>query len=111
MLQNIRDKVTGWVAGVIIAVIGVVFVFWGVDFQSAAGGYAAKVNGTEIPLQTVRNAWQQRQTELQQILRDDLPADLVRAQQQMVLERFIHETLLTQRAREQGYRVSDDVLA
>ena len=28
MLQKIRDKITGWVAGVIIIILGIVFVFW-----------------------------------------------------------------------------------
>jgi len=111
MLQTIRDKITGWVAGVIIAIIAIVFVFWGIDFQSTAVTYAAKVDGERIPAEVVRRAWQQRQSELQQILRNELPPELARSQQSALLDQFIRRTLLTQRAHDLGYRVSDETLA
>ena len=31
MLQLIRDKLTGWVAGIMFAIIALAFTFWGVD--------------------------------------------------------------------------------
>ena len=42
MLQTIRDKITGWVAGLFLGAIAVVFVFWGIDFQSTSASFAAK---------------------------------------------------------------------
>jgi peptidyl-prolyl cis-trans isomerase D len=111
MLQTIRDKITGWVAGVIIGLIAVVFVFWGVDFQTGAGSFAAKVDGEGIPAETVRQAWQQRQSQLQQMLRDELPPEMAKAQQTALLDQYIQQTLLTQRANEFGYLVSDEALA
>jgi len=72
---------------------------------------AAKVNGEKIPVETVRRAWQDRQTELQQQIRDELPPDLVKTEQQRLLEDFIRRELLLQRASDLGYRVSDQELA
>ena len=111
MLQTIRDKITGWVAGTFLIVIAIVFVFWGVDFQSGANAFAAKVDGEPIPVETVRRAWQQRQSQLQQMLRDELPPELARAQQSALLDQYIQQTLLTQRANELGYQMSDEALA
>jgi peptidyl-prolyl cis-trans isomerase D len=111
MLQTIRDKVTGWFATVFLGVIAVVFVFWGIDFKSSAGNYAAKVNGTGISADVVRRAWQQRQSQLQQMMRAELPPDLVKSQQAQVLDEFVRNSLLTQRAEKMGYRISDAALA
>ena len=111
MLQKIRDKISGWFAAVFLGAIAVVFVFWGIQFESSTTTAAAKVNGENIPVETVRRAWQERQTELQTQLRDELPPELVKAEQQKLVNDFIARELLVQRARESGYRVSDRELA
>jgi len=111
MLQQIRDKITGWVATIFLGAIAVVFVFWGIDFQSNAATYAVKVNGEKVPVQTVQRAWQQRLSQLQQMLRDEVPPDLLKAQQSAMLEQFAQQTLLKQRASDLGYHVSDEALA
>lgn len=111
MLQTIRDKITGWVAAVFLGAIAVVFVFWGIDFGAGAATYAAKVEGERISLEEVQRAWRQRQSQLQQMLRDELPENMKREQQAALLDQFVRETLLTQRAEEFGYRVTDAALA
>ena len=111
MLQTIRDKSSGWIAGILIGAIGVVFVFWGVDFQAGINTFAAKVDGEQVPAETVRRAWQQRQSQLQQMLRDELPPEMVKSQQSALLDQYIQQTLLTQRAEDFGYEVSDEALA
>jgi peptidyl-prolyl cis-trans isomerase D len=111
MLQTIRDKISGVVAIAFLGAIAVVFVFWGVDFQTGAQTYAAKVGGDTISSDTVRRAWQQRQSQLQQMLRDELPPDMVKSQQAMLLDQFVQQELLKQRAQRYGYRVSDHELA
>src|SRR5687768_8864815 len=111
MLQTIRDKISGIVAISFLGVIAVVFIFWGVDFGTGVQTYAAKVDGESIPAETVRRAWQQRQSQLQQMLRDELPPDMVKSQQASILDQFVQQSLLTQRAETFGYRVSDEVLA
>jgi peptidyl-prolyl cis-trans isomerase D len=111
MLQTIRDKISGWVAGLFLGAIAVVFVFWGIDFQSSNAAFAAKVDGERIPVETVRQAWQRRQSQLQQMLRNELPPEMAKAQQQAILDQYIQQTLLTQRANDFGYTVSDEALA
>lgn len=111
MLQKIRDKISGWFAAVFLGAIAVVFIFWGIQFESSVTTAAATVNGEKISAQTVVNAWQERQSQLQQQLRDELPPELVKSEQHKLVEDFIARELLVQRANESGYRVSDRELA
>ena len=111
MLQTIRDKISGIVAMLFLGAIGVVFIFWGIDFKTGAQNYAAKVDGESISGEAVRRAWQQRQSQLQQMLRDELPPDMVKSQQASLLDQFVQESLLKQRAERFGYSVSDQELA
>jgi peptidyl-prolyl cis-trans isomerase D len=106
MLQTIRDKITGGFAAVFLGAIGVVFVFWGIDFQSQADTFAAEVNGEVIQMDTVRRAWQQQQQMLLQFMRD-VPEDLIKSQQRSLMDGYVRKKLLTQRARELGYSVTD----
>ncbi len=111
MLQTIRDKISGVVAIAFLGVIAVVFIFWGVDFQTGAQNFAAKVDGEAIPAETLRSAWQQRQSQLQQMLSDELPPDMVKSQQAALLDQYVQRELLKQRAERFGYHVSDQELA
>jgi peptidyl-prolyl cis-trans isomerase D len=111
MLQQIRDRISGWFAALFLGAIAVVFIFWGIQFESTVATAAAKVNGESIPSELVRKAWQDRQTELQRTLRDELPPELVAAEQKKLVDDFIARELLVQRAHELGYRVSDTELA
>jgi len=110
MLQKIRDRISGWIATIFLGSIAVVFVFWGIDFQAATTSAAARVNGESVPLEQVRRAWQQRQSQLQQQLRDELPTELVQREQQAILDDFVRRELLRQRTDELGYRVGDQKL-
>jgi peptidyl-prolyl cis-trans isomerase D len=115
MLQTIRDKTSGIVATLFLGAVALVFIFWGahglIDFNVGPKTYAAKVDGESIPTETVRRAWQQRQSQLQQMLRDELPPDMVKSQQSALLDQFVQEALLKQRASRYGYHVSDQDLA
>ncbi|MET0659579.1 MAG: SurA N-terminal domain-containing protein [Steroidobacteraceae bacterium] len=111
MLQSIRDKTSGWVAVILLGAVAVVFVFFGMDFQSnAARSYAAKVNGEHISAETVRRAWQTQLSRLQQMMRGELPPELMKQQREALLDQFVRSSLLSQRVRDQGYRVSDQAL-
>ena len=107
MLQKIRDRISGWFAAVFLGAIAVVFIFWGIQFESSVTTEAASVNGEDVSARLVLQAWQDRQSELQQQIRDELPAELVRTEQQKLLDEFIDRELLVQRAHDSGYRVSD----
>jgi peptidyl-prolyl cis-trans isomerase D len=111
MLQQIRDKITGWFAIVFLSAIAIVFIFWGIQFESSVNVAAATVNGEKIPVEVVRRAWQERQAELQQTSRDELTPEAVKQGQEQLVDEFIRRELLLQRADEFGYRVSDRELA
>jgi peptidyl-prolyl cis-trans isomerase D len=111
MLQQIRDKITGWFAIVFLGAIAVVFIFWGIQFESTVNVAAATVNGEKVPVEAVSRAWQNRHTELQQALRDEVPPEMIKVEQQRLLDQFVRRELLKQRAEAFGYRVSDRELA
>jgi peptidyl-prolyl cis-trans isomerase D len=116
MLQRISDGLRGqkWLAWLVLGAIALVFVAWGatgiVSFEASQSTYAAKVNGTKIPVEEATRAWSERQTEWTQQFRTEMPAAERPAQQDAVMERLIVRTLLQQRVDERGFRVSDDRL-
>jgi peptidyl-prolyl cis-trans isomerase D len=111
MLQSMHEKMTGGLAVVVLGVIAVVFVFWGVDVgRNADTLYAAKVNGNGIALEPVRRAWQERERQLQQMMRGVVPESMRKMQQQALLDEQIRLNLLTTRATELGYRVNDAMM-
>src|ERR1700761_5597734 len=107
MLQTIHDKLKGWVAGVILGAVGLVFVFWGINWTLSAPTYAAKVNGKEISTADVRQSYQQQLAQAQRAnngqLSDAQRDDIKRH----VLDDFVASEALVSRADTLGYRVSD----
>ena len=60
MLQNLREKFTGWIALAILGLIAVTFVFvGGASFTFIGGNYAAKVDGVEIGIGQFEQAYQE----------------------------------------------------
>jgi peptidyl-prolyl cis-trans isomerase D len=110
MLQKLRDRISGWFATAFLGVIALVFVFWGINFEGAATAAAARVNGESVPLDKVRQAWQERQAELQREIRDELPAELVKSEQRALLDDFVRRELLRQRTSDLGYWIGDQKL-
>ena len=82
MLQNIGDMLKGqkWLAFLLLGLLILVFALWGayglVDLSVGAPKYGLKVNGQEIPIGTLQNAWQERQSQYQQQLKAEIPADV-----------------------------------
>lgn len=111
MLQSIREGVGRWVAGIILALIAVAFIFWGVDPTIMGTTFAAKVNGENISLVDFDRALQNQQSQYQELYRVELTDDLQRALRLSVLEDLIQGEALAQRVASQGYRVSDARLA
>jgi peptidyl-prolyl cis-trans isomerase D len=110
MLQKIRDKVTGWIAGVILALLAFVFAVWGIDIGFGQRNAAAVVNGDEIPIGPVRQAIQVQVSRMAQQLGADVPEVLEEQIRQDVIEDFVRQRLLLQRVREEGYRIGDEDL-
>lgn len=111
MLQAIHDNLKGVFAIVIIGVIGVVFVFWGVEFVSVGGLTAAQgieVNGAEMDASEVRRTYQEQLTRYQAALGDaDLPEDVRERLKQDVLEAAIRTELIRQRTDALRFRATD----
>ena len=91
MLQTIRDKITGVVAMRSWAPSASCSSSGASTSKRAHAPIAAKVDGEQIPVETVQRAWQQRQSQLQQMLRDELPPDMVKSQQAALLDQFVQQ--------------------
>ena len=108
MLQKIREKFTGGIAIAILALIGVPFVFFGINYNFVGTNFAAKVDGEEI---SVGYFEQQYQNEL--ATQPDL-ADANEAQRQQIrrgiLERLIRDQLVRSYLAENGYRIGNKQL-
>jgi peptidyl-prolyl cis-trans isomerase D len=107
MLQTIHDKLKGWLAGVVLGAIGLVFVFWGINWTLSAPNYAAKVNGVEISGNDVREAYQRQLAQYERQANAPLDDAQRTAIKTRVLEDFVNGEALATRADELGYRVSD----
>jgi peptidyl-prolyl cis-trans isomerase D len=111
MLQNIGDKLKShrWLGAGLLGILAIIFTLWGaygvVDLSFGAPNYALKINGEEVPVATVQNAWQQRQSQIQQQIKDDIPPEQRKILQQQLLDGYVDSTLINARARERGLRV------
>jgi len=115
MLQAIRDKVTGWIAYGIIFLISIPFALWGVNSYLGGGEAppAATVDGEEITLQQLDQAYANYRQRLAQLFGGAIPESLanetaIRAQ---VLDQLIEETALRRYIEQQRYRIGDQTLA
>ena len=111
MLQNIRDKATGWIAYLIVGFITIPFLFWGIQSYLGVGGKVnvATVNGSEIPVQQFQRALQQQQRQMREMFGGKVPPELTEgmAMKQSVLANMIQHAVLRQVTKENGWRVSD----
>jgi peptidyl-prolyl cis-trans isomerase D len=107
MLQTIHDKLKGWLAGVVLGAIGLVFVFWGINWTLSAPNYAAKVNGSEISANEVRQSYQQQLAQMERQANGGLSDAQRNAIKRRVLDQYVNSEALITRADDLGYRVSD----
>src|SRR5258708_14874456 len=110
MLQTIHDKLKGWVAGVVLGVIGMVLVFWGINWKLSGATYEAKVNGNEISANQVRQTYQQQLAQIERQSSVALDDGMRNEIKQRVLEQYVGSEALLTRADDLGYRVSDSEL-
>jgi peptidyl-prolyl cis-trans isomerase D len=117
MLQTIHDKLKGIFAVAILVALGIVFVFWGVSFNSDSGGLTRargiEVNGREIPVAEVQGNYQNEMSRMQAMMGDaGVPDELRRSIQQRVLDQAVRTELLRQRTEDLGFQATDsEVLA
>jgi peptidyl-prolyl cis-trans isomerase D len=116
-LQQLGDSLKGqrWLAYTVLGALALVFAAWGaygiVDISFGPGSYAAKVNGEKIPAEEVREEWLRQQPEWQQRYGGEIPQDEQARLQDRLLEGMVRSSLLTERTRELGYRVSPQQLS
>src|ERR1700712_2786246 len=102
MLQSIRDKLESqkWLMYVVLGLLALIFAAWGayglVSFNTGGGTYAAEAGGEKIPIEQARNAWLNQQTQFQQRLGREIPAEQKALLQDQILESLIRESLLNE---------------
>jgi peptidyl-prolyl cis-trans isomerase D len=114
MLQAINDKLkrTRWLGAVLLGMLGLIFALWGaygvVNISFSAPDYGLKVNDERVSIDTLNRAWQQRQAQFQQKLNGAEMSDAQKTLlQQQLLDEYVRQSLLRQRAQQSGYQVTD----
>ncbi len=111
MLQTIHDKLKGIFAVAILVALGIVFVFWGVSFNSDGGLTRARgveVNGREIPMADVQGNYQNELSRMQAMMGEaGVPDELRKTIQQRVLDQAVRTELLRQRTEKLGFQATD----
>src|ERR1700737_1095252 len=110
MVQSIHDKLKGWLAGVVLGAIGLVFVFWGINWTMTAPNYAAKVNGSEVSANEVRQSYQQQLAQVERQTNGSISDAQRNEIKARVLDEYVNSEALVTRADALGYRVSDQEL-
>jgi len=112
MLQSIRDGLQRhkWLMYIVLGSLALIFAAWGaygiVSFNAGGSTYAAEADGQKVPIETARAAWLNQQTQFQQRLGGEIPPAQKAFLQDRLLESMIRDTLLIERSRKLGYRVS-----
>lgn len=113
MLQSIRDGFQRhkWLTYIILGTLAIIFAAWGaygiVNISFTGSTYAAEAGGQKVTLEAARNAWVQQQSSWQQQFGGEIPAAQKAVLQDHLLESMIRRALLSERAHDLGYRVSE----
>ncbi len=114
MLQVIRDKLSGWVAGIIFGVIGLALVLTFGTMRGNVGMTAnavASVDGLDIGQTEFLRAVQEEQLRLREQFGDGLPEDFEAQIQALVLDDLIDSYMMRAHATERGFTTTDTRLA
>ena len=115
MLQAIRDRTTGWIAWFIVGLIAITFALWGVDsyLRDDVAAQAAKVNGVEISEAALSRAVQRQRIQMQRLLGENYAPGMIDESllRTSALEGLIQKQLLLEMADEEGFVISDQLLA
>ncbi len=105
MLQNIREKFTGWIAIAILALIGLSFVFVGLNYSFIGQSYAAKVDGVDIGVAQFENAYREQLQSDPRLAQ--LPEQFRSQLRRNILEQLIQQRVIDNYLDEVGYQISD----
>ncbi len=110
MLGIIRDKASGWIAGIIVGALVLSFAFWGVSSYFGQGGdvYVATVNGTDINLKSFQQSFYTLRKQMQSMLQDDaLTLEEEAFVKEETLKRMIETEVVNQLIRDNGLRITN----
>lgn len=108
MLQQIREKFTGWIALAILGMIGISFVFFGVNTDFTSSSYAAKVDGSEIGINQFEVTYR-RQLE-QNPSWSQLPDEYRSQIRERILDGLVRQRLVELYLADSGYQISDELV-
>jgi len=111
MLQEIRDKLTGWLVWVVVGLIGIPFALWGVEsfFTSGSDPVVVKVGDQDITQSQFRTGYEQRYQQFQAMMGERFRADMFDQNKfrEAVLNDMTQESMMRQYVRQAGYRAGD----
>ncbi|MCC5811853.1 MAG: SurA N-terminal domain-containing protein [Ectothiorhodospiraceae bacterium] len=113
MLLAIREHVRGWLAWIIIILIGAAFALVGLSSYmgpSGGGQVVAEVNGADITRDQLDRAFSQRRTMYEQMYQGELPRSLQDQLRRDALDELITEHLVREFVSTRGFRLSDQDL-
>lgn len=116
MLQSIRDRATGWIAWVVIILIGSAFALFGLSNYMEPGGSqraVATVNGSEISRNEAGQAYRNQRQQIEDAYGDDLEItdDIDREIRREALQRLINQRLVASYVDDRNMTLSDQDLA
>ncbi len=112
MLQSIRDRSQGWLAGVIVFLVIATFALWGIHSYLTSSGnqldVVATVNGKQITQMMLNTAYERLRQQQQMQLGADFVLDQKTETQlkKQALTQLIMVQVLSQTAFKEGYRVT-----
>lgn len=117
MLQNIGDKLKSqrWLALLILGPLALIFAVWGAygiaNLDFVGSNFGLKVNGETVPVATLQQAWQQRQSDYAQQLRAEIPEAQKQSLQNELVGDYVRSMVMNQAAARHGYRAGDAELS
>jgi len=113
LLQNIRDRATGWLAYVIVIGISIPFALWGIDqYFTSNNVIVAKINDTKISLERLNNEYQSRLQEMQSLIsKDQNEAEMQKKIiKRTVLDELVDSVLVREFVNKHKFQVSENAL-
>ena len=116
MLQDIRDRATGWIAWVVIILIGAAFALFGLSNYMEPGGEAravATVDGEEISRNVVGQAYRNQRQQIEQQYGSDfeITDEIDQEIRRQALQQLINERLVEAYIDDRNLTISDQDLA
>ena len=113
MLQNIRDRSTGWIAYVIVIGISIPFALWGIDqYFTSNNIIVAEINDTKISLERLNNEYQGKLQEMQSLIsKDENESELQKKIiKRTVLDELIDSVLVREFVNKNKFQISEKSL-